>query len=411
MKQKENQMSTLPRLDPNKYRQAASALGGYQPQPMYTKASSSLSQSPPTQMAQTLPSKNTTLVLQGIRESVMRKYDAYKSQIRQLDRNFTLQVRKTDQQTVRTLSKLTDNVSSLNSEMSQLSNQASIISKKLSNLNKSIDNASTTGLQATIRPLSQSFSSFDQDFIQSLSNIDALFSTLSKRTDSVVQDYNDLLPITKSITELDSALKEANAKHEKSLTTLEETRSQLAELMEEQRKSLIQRLTNRIEGLGIKIDVLEKRSATTLQNSQDIVADAQNSQYELRKEFETVTDNVSQSFKSQLEEVKKTAAEMNKNRVHQLEIIRDRLSTAKMSMAKLKRKKMKQEAAQAEEAGPRISLKPEIERLKTKIMNLEQIVKQKKGLAKPSDVRVFYHVDDIGIRYIRVQSDGTVEVL
>ena len=80
-------------------------------------------------------------------------------------------------------------------------------------------------------------------------------------------------------------------------------------------------------------------------------------------------------------------------------------------MAKLKRKKMKQEAAQAEEAGPRISLKPEIERLKTKIMNLEQIVKQKKGLAKPSDVRVFYHVDDIGIRYIRVQSDGTVEVL
>lgn len=364
--------------------------------------------------------KSSNLRLQGIREAAMRKYETYLSEIRQMERTFQLEMKKTDQQSNRTLSRFADTIAALNSEMSQLINQSKMISKKLAVIRKRQEEASSTGLANCIAPMKGGFAEFGNEFNKACENIDSLFQNLSTRVRVVRKDYLAIKPFTRTVHSFEADIEKLSNLAKQNELNLFSAQEELTSLVADQRTLLVQKLNDKMKGLGVQIETLEKRAFEAFSQSQGVVADSQNSQYGMRLLFDRTMDQLKSAFKDDVSGLKRGISELNEHRFCQMNEIRARMAAMKQSLIKVRKERVKHTIADPDDRlRGRVSLQPEIDALKRKCDELEERLRQrngkkngtstKKSVKTVKGMRCFTNIDEKGFaKVIFVDENGTV---
>lgn len=417
-------MSTLPRL-PAKYRGFANGTGfpqlgsktHFQPP---RQANSALS---PTTSSVTHTRQPTSVnyQLQGIRDIALKKYEAYNSQLRQMERNFQLEIKRSDQQTTRNLSKIVDLISSLQSEMSQLNNQSNLLKNKIDVLkNKQIE-TQTTGVETMLSPLKNGFDAFGREFECALKNINTLFSNLASRVKHVQQDFNSTKSINSEVTEINELIKNLQKSLQNNSTQLVSIQKEFDNTINIQKENVTKKIQDKMSALHSRIENLEQCSFQILNKSQNVISDMQASQYDMRGLFNSSMNITANSFKSKLNDSKRSLFELQQNRFEQIDAVRSRLSNTSDSISKMRKQKLRNVID--DQSSNRHSLKPEIERLTKKVEELESQLDQKLGVNKSdkknikakknrSDqkkgVKLFYNLDGGDVKVIIVDENGNV---
>lgn len=349
--------------------------------------------------------------IQNLRETTLRKYEQYVSQLRQLDRNFSLNMKKIEQANSRAITRVVDSVSSLASEIQQLKNQSTLLQRKLRNISKMQEQTQKEGIASAIRPLSDGFKAFESEFDKAQSNVDKLFLGLESRTGNLLDSYKAISPITKTVNDFQARLSELAQSHQNTVETLNISKAEIRELLDQQRTHVLQQISDKTAALSNRISILEQRAAKALDQSQGVISDSQTAQFEMRKVFDQSLDNSMKSYKQKLEEVRSLISDLAQSRFNQIDDLRNRLATASEELSKAKHKNMKQMVES--KTAPRTSLRPEIERLRAKCEELEkQLAEKGKSANKPPrEVKMYHQVQNDGtIKYINVLADGTVVV-
>ncbi|EAX92945.1 hypothetical protein TVAG_489840 [Trichomonas vaginalis G3] len=420
-------MSTLPKL-PNILRKvgvtSTAAKGNQSSTSNLPQTSSPLSnplptiQTPSPPANQPLPKtgpsaaqiQSQNVQIQNLRETTLRKYEQYVSQLRQLDRNFSLNMKKIEQANSRAITRVVDSVSSLASEIQQLKNQSTLLQRKLRNISKMQEQTQKDGITRAIKPLSDGFTAFETEFDKAQSNVDKLFFGLETRTGNLLDSYKAISPITKTVKDFQARLAELTQSHQNTVDTLNISKAEIRELLDQQRNHVLQTINDKTAALSGRIAILEQRAAKALDQSQGVISDSQTAQFEMRKVFDQSLDNSMKSYKQRLDEVRGLITDLAQTRFNQIDDLRNRLATASEELSKAKHKNMKQMIETKTVA--RTSLRPEIDRLKAKCEELEKILEEKGKLNnKPREVRMYHMVQEDGtIKYINVLADGTVVV-
>lgn len=421
-------MSTLPRLNPGirMFQHGIGKPAGQQPMFSPPRSQSQFSPTVPapssTNTQNTITTSSQNNQIRSIRQVAQKKYEAYVSEIRQIERNLLLLTRKADQESRRAQSRFIDSVSSIYSEVSTLHNQQQMISKKLQGVERALKQTTTIGLKNTLRPLNDGFTSFGQEFDKAMQNVESLFSNLSNRSNTICSDFQKFETTSKDINQIGIKYKEMTQAHNELLQKYESDRTELEDLVRQQRDSTLAKLNNRMKELNLKIDTLEKESITALNQSQDVIAESQNAQYEFRQLFTDTMEKGMNRFKDHLNEVKTAITELNQARFSHLDDVHKRLATATESISKIKGKRMKQMLSEEKKA--RHSMQPELDKMKQRIEQLEKELQEKKGLAPkkktrpkkqpgkksklPNLLNMFYNVQKDGtIKCIFLLQDGT----
>ena len=340
----------------------------------------------------------------------MRKYENFVSQLRQLDRNFTLNMKKIDQNNNRAITRVTDSVSSLASEMQQLKNQSVLLQRKLKNISKMMEQTTKDGITRATKPLSDGFKAFGEEFTKAQGNVDTLFFGLETRTANVLETYKSVSTITQTVKDLELRIKELNEAHQSTNESLDLCKAEVRMMLDQQRTNILQQINDRTAALAVKIGILEKRSAKALDQSQNIINESQTSQFDLRKVFDESLDNSMKAYKQKLEGVRTAIQDLASTRFNQIDSLRNRMAAASEELTQAKLRSMKQMVEAKTVA--RTSLRPEIEKLKARCDEMEKILSEKGAFPqKKNGVRVYCMVQDDGTtKYINVLEDGTVVV-
>ena len=422
-------MSTLPRLPQMMRKVGAQSQMSRQPPtalpPVNPNSTSSLSSTfnnqnttslVPVQLGSTAPPQSAlqtqqqNLQIQQLREVTMRKYEQYVSQLRSLDRNFTLNMKKIDQNNTRAITRVTDSVSSLYSEMQQLKNQSVLLQRKMKNITKMMDQTLKDGIVRATKPLSDGFKTFGEEFQKAQGNVDTLFFGLETRTATILDAYKDISPITQTVKDVENRLKELLQSHTNTLSTLDQSKAEINHMLEQQRNSILQQIKDRTAALNAKINILEQRSAKALDQSQNVINESQTSQFDMRKLFDESLDISMKAYKQKLESVRNSVTELAQTRFNQIDDLRNRMAQASEKLSKAKHKTMKQMVET--KTVKRTSLRPEVEKLKKRCEEMEKILEEK-GIkkTKKEGTRMFYMTQEDGtLKYINVLEDGSVVV-
>ena len=422
-------MSTLPRLpqmmrkvgaQSQMSRQPPTALPPVNPQPASSLSSTFNPQNNttlvPVQFNSTAPQQSAlqtqqqNLQIQQLREVTMRKYEQYVSQLRALDRNFTLNMKKIDQNNTRAITRVTDSVSSLYSEMQQLKNQSVLLQRKMKSITKMMDQTLKDGIVRATKPLSDGFKTFGEEFQKAQGNVDTLFFGLENRTATILDTYKDISPITQTVKDVENRIKELIQAHTNTLGALEQGKNEINQMLEQQRNNVLHQINDRTAALNAKINILEQRSAKALDQSQNVINESQTSQFDMRKLFDESLDISMKGYKQKLESVRNSVTDLAQTRFNQIDELRNRMAQASEKLSKAKHKTMKQMVET--KTVTRTSLRPEIDKLKQRCDEMEKIL-QEKGIQKPKKegTRMFYMtLDDGTLKYINVLEDGSVVV-
>lgn len=348
--------------------------------------------------------------VQNIRELTLRKYESYVSQLRNLDRTFTLAMKKFDQNKTRGLARIGDNVSSIMSEVQQLKNQSLLLNRKLKNISKLQEQIGNDGVTNVLRPLQEGFKGFSDDFERVQRNVETLLSNMENRVGTCIQTYQSIFPITKDVVDVRSVLDDLVGDHNNTTDIFSATQEEIEQLLEEQRSRINSGIRERLLNITSRIQILEHSSGEALEQSQRVISDSQTSQFEMRKVFDKEMETSLTSFKSKIENIRNRINELAQSRFNQLDAIRQRLVASAGEVSKLRHKNMKQMMSTNEK--PRISIQPEINELKERISKIEkQIAERGIQTSDKPHTRKFYSVNDDGsVSYITVTSDGTVLV-
>ena len=346
--------------------------------------------------------------VQNVRELTLRKYESYVSQLRGLDRAFTLAMKRLDQNKTRNLARISDSVSSVVSEVQQLKNQSVILSRKLKNIAKLQEQVGTDGIANALKPLHEGFKGFTTEFEKAQGNVETLFSNLENKVGTCIQSYQNIFPITNNVTDMRSVLDDIIGDHNNTADLFNSAREEIYQLLEEQRIRINGGIRERLLNINSRIEILEQSSGKALEQSQKVISDSQTSQFEMRKVFDKEMETTLSSFKSNLEDIRSLISELAQSRFNQLDTIRQRLAASAEKVAKIKHKNMKQMMSANEK--PRISVQSEINELRERISKIEKQLAERGVQTTPRPyARMFYSVNDDGsVSYITVTSDGTV---
>ncbi|KAK8838204.1 hypothetical protein M9Y10_035624 [Tritrichomonas musculus] len=425
-------MSTLPRL-PAKFRGltngngvpilSTSQLANKSPYFQSSRQTNS-SLSSPNNSAHSHKSTSVNHQLQGIRDAALKKYEAYNSQLRQMERNFQLDIKKSEQQSTRNLSKLIDLISSLSSEMFQLNNQSNLLKNKIDFLRNKLIETQSSGTETFLSPLKNGFDAFGQEFEEALRNINTLFSNLDNRVKMVQKDFDIIKFINSEITNINELITDLQKGLQDNSSQLLYIRDELDETLNCQQVNTTKRLQDRMSTLRSRIDNLEQDAFQSLNKSQNVIADSQTAQYEMRELFNNSMNVITSSFKSKINESKKSLFDLQQTRFEQIDTIHSRLSKTSESIAKMRKKKLKN--VSQNQSSKNQSLQPEIDKLTKKVEDLENQLNRKmtsrKSQTKKSDskskknknapnkgVRIFYNIqENNNIEIIIVDEDGNV---
>ena len=419
-------MSTLPRL-PQMMRKvgAQSAMTRFQPtnqtpnnlppvnpsSPSLNSTFSSVNSTQKTQQNTALQNQQQNLQIQQLREVTMRKYEQYVSQLRSLDRNFTLNMKKIEQNNTRAITRVIDSVSSLASEMQQLKNQSTLLQRKLKNITKMMEQTVKDGISRATQPLSDGFKAFGDEFTKAQNNVDTLFFGLENRTANILDSYKEIHPITQNVKDVEARLKELIDIHSNTLETMSVKKQEIHNMLDQQRNSVLQHIKEKTAALNVKINILEKRSSKALEQSQNVINDSQTSQFEMRKVFDDSLDASMREYKGKLDSVRSMVNDLSQIRFNHIDSLRNRMASSSEELSKTRHKTMKQMVEG--QTVTRTSLRPEIEKLEKRCKEIEEKLISK-GIVTPVQKGVREYsmtLEDGTVKKINVLEDGTVVVL
>ena len=356
---------------------------------------------------------NLNTQLQEIREAALKKYDEYSSKIKQIDKNFNTEIKKANQQTNRNLSKFADTISVLSSDISQVNNQSQLLQNKIEALKKKQNEMQTSGLDNLLQPFKNNFNDFEKEFEDALENIKTLFSKLSIKVKMTLKEYDSIKFMNNDVEILNDSIEKLSKSLNYNSDHLLSVHFELENAIFEQRKSIHEKYQEKIKELSSQVDKIEHNSIQSLSKSQDVVADTQTSQFEMKEMFDASLNNINISFKSKLEDSKRAILDLQQSRFELIDLVHSRLSKTTDSIARIRRKKVKQASSSKV---PRESLQPMIDELREKVERLEKKLKdkimEKKFEYKRSTsnkVKLFYNVKEDGsVKIIMVDETGYV---
>jgi chromosome segregation ATPase len=364
--------------------------------------------------------------LKTIREAAVSQYQRYQTQLNHIDRQFQLELKKSGQQANRSVSRFGDTISCLNSELAQLNGQYASYSQKLETIRQRQRDLSTSGVLTVITPVKTNFASFEEEFNRALANVDSLIRTWSSRVSTVKTDYQSLKPLPQTLNFLNSAIEGLGNASRQTSANLFTVNEEMTTLIAEERRALSQRIQDRIMLFRTQIHNVEQRSLTAFNQSQNVAADAQALQFEIRHSFDRTVERARSNLKSRLLEVRKRIRDLTDMRAAQVQEIRNRISDMNVDLAKTRRRKERQNVDLGIDEKPKNSVRAEIDAIRERITQLEQILagktrpqpKQKRAPVvkpevkpRPEGVRVFFNVlEDGSLKLIIVDQNGVVHL-
>lgn len=418
-------MSTLPRL-PAKFRGFGNGSGaGFTSQlgnKTYFQPTRTTNSSLSPTSNSVLHSRKPTSVnyqLQGIRDAALKKYEAYNSQLRQMERNFQLEIKRAEQQSTRSLTKILDLISSYSSEITQLNNQSELLKKKIDTLRNRQFEIQSSGIGTMLSPLKNGFDAFEHEFDEALQNINTLFSNLTSRVKTVQKDFDSTKSINQEISNIDEQIKVLQKGLQNNSTQLFCIQEEFENNINCQRTDITKLIQDQMAALRARVENLEQSSYQSLNKSQSVIGDTQTSQYEMREMFTNSMNIITGSFKSKINDSKRLLFDLQQSRFEQIDAIRSRLSKTNDSITKMRKKKLKN--AIENQPIDHKSLQPEIDKLTKKVEELEcqlnkkltdkngnqNETKQNKSVPK-NGVRLFYNIDGDDVKVIIVDQYGNV---
>ena len=240
----------------------------------------------------------------------------------------------------------------------------------------------------------------------------------------VQKDFDIIKFINSEITNINELITDLQKGLQDNSSQLLYIRDELDETLNCQQVNTTKRLQDRMSTLRSRIDNLEQDAFQSLNKSQNVIADSQTAQYEMRELFNNSMNVITSSFKSKINESKKSLFDLQQTRFEQIDTIHSRLSKTSESIAKMRKKKLKN--VSQNQSSKNQSLQPEIDKLTKKVEDLENQLNRKmtsrKSQTKKSDskskknknapnkgVRIFYNIqENNNIEIIIVDEDGNV---
>jgi delta 1-pyrroline-5-carboxylate dehydrogenase len=298
--------------------------------------------------------------------------------------------------------------------MSQLTHHVRSISQKLALIRQKQQDLVTNGLTQSITPFRSELNNFEQNLTQSSMDIEALFKNHATRVATIKEQVNSLKGVSKSVAEFEALVEKLKDAANQNALNLFTCREELTAIVHDERTLLMEQLTTRIKSVTSKAQQLQSRVLDAMTISQDVIAETEASQADIRNSYDETVGHIRAQFKVQIAAVKRRLNELTDFRYSQIVSIREKIAGASDSLRESRQKQMKRAISDAEGGLKRSPISEEIEALDRRCSQLEALMdamKAQKGRAKSPKpgVRCFYHVQEDGkIEMIWVDENGII---
>jgi hypothetical protein len=328
-----------------------------------------------------------------------KEYERYLARIRQIERNFVLQNRKSDQASRKRISHEADAIASLYNESIQLLSQYRLYERKVNATKTSLEATRNRGMHTILMPLKSGIESFGIEMEKAIKTTDELLSNMKGQITNLVKEVNDLRGLSTVLSSFDIEIDTLNQGHQKSAVLMEQIRSGLTEALDSNRESTVQALNASLKRVSLRIDTLVKRSQLALSQCETVRIDTQTAQFDFRKLFRKSIEKSMARFSMELGEIKADIIALGKLRLNQVDTVRNRLALASDEISQVK----------VPGRVDRFSLQPDIDAINNRIQRIEAAMRGEQPKAKkkaktrgPLPLASFYY---------RVLPTGMIECL
>jgi hypothetical protein len=252
------------------------------------------------------------------------------------------------------------------------------------------------------------FQEFERENTRASADITELFRGLTNRVSAVRDLYVSLKEVRPNVTEFSKSIEQLSELSQKNSLDLFTAHEEMSMRIQDERTLLVQQLESRMNALTSKLEALQAKSMNLMRQSQDLLADAETSQFEFRKAYTQTIAHIQTQFNGQLAAVKKRFTTLNDQRNAQILEIREQISHANDTLCQAQQSKI-QDLMADRPAGARRSstISDEIKALNQRCTEIEAMLETQQGKgstkkkARHKGVRVFYNI----------QTDGTAKVI
>ena len=367
-------------------------------------------------------SQNQLIELQALLDLAIKRYEMNLAKLRSLDRNFNLNLRKIEQINARAIARVADRISAFSSEIEQLKTQKFNAERKINYINKAQSNTEKEGFNSLLQPLQKEYDDFEKEFNKAQNTVSTLFQSLEQRTLQLISNYNHLSVLPKHVDEIVVKINDLQQDSNKTNEIFEISTKEIEENIKHQQQTILTKIQETKANMDIRLKLLQERVNNGLNQSEDVSKQSNDSQIRIKEDFNENLFQIIGKYQKQIDNLRKKVNQMSNSRYSQIQELRDRIKQSTKKLEDIKHSNMMSWV----NANPpkRISLRPEIDRLKAKCMELEkrineieiekgirkeiQMKEEKANLDKPF-VRLFYQfLDDDSLKLALVLSNGTV---
>ena len=402
-------MSTLPHL-PTLLRKTAARVSGSKP----TSPKQQLSQTLPPVSQPILPPKSPKkeqpqidektqaqlTEMQNVREFSNKRYDSLLSKIRNIDRNFNLNVKKIEQINFRAKARVTDRVSSISSEIEQLKTQKINVERKMQLILKNQEQTESSGFDTIMKPFKKNFDDFEEEYNKTSSTLNTLIQGLESKTASIVSRYNSYALIPKRISEAESKVNDLIHDSSSTRDIYDASVKEVEENIKHQSYYVNEKINEVKSNLENRIRILEKRIESGKTRTENSAGESEDSRFKLKKDFYEKVEHVMKNQQKKINELKSIVTDLSNSRFAQIEEIKARIKESFARLSEVRHTNLKEWSKST--APKRTSLRPEIDMLKDKCEEYEAILRSKNidlesaNKEPKEDFKLLYRVLDDG---------------
>lgn len=411
-------MSTLPRP----YSQLPKNFSQFRPQIVYPRPSNYAFSNPNESSFSTFSLSSTNLSnkidtsnniadnyieeqLQTTRKEAQQCFDSYMSKIRQVERNITLAKRRMDQKAKQVISKTSDSISSLYSEILKLNNTHNILKRKIDTVHKTTLKGTKKGLKKAIRTLDNDFQEFRPDFDESLLNIETLVKNLETKIQTIKKCLASFNSFQHGVSENDSKIKKINRDHDFNIEKMKAIENELTEESINDQNTKLEQFDQRLKNLQQRIEDLQQKATFAFNQSQAAYETAQTGTFEIRSKFDKQMNKTMKKFNSNIDDIKKQMQSLTERKYNFITETNERVKKSKEMIAQIQKNKL-EKAAEVDQNDD-FSFKNQINRIKQKVEDMEELLNEK----LKSEANEDSSKSELAKIYYNINSDGGIKIM
>jgi chromosome segregation ATPase len=358
-------------------------------------------------------SPSQELVVQSMRDAAAARFEAYRSQLDQIERAFIRERKTLDQQSTRNLSRFSDAILGMSLEISQLTKRSGDLSQKVRDLSGRLGDVTSSALNQALDPVRANFQELESEQTRAAADIAELLAAFATRAAKIKGTFDALSSVLPELTEFSNTIEQLKVTVQKNSASLLAAREDLSAQMEEQRALFLQQMDGRIRDIATKLDGFRAKSQTAARESQDRLADLESAQFELRALSSEAISRVQAQFGGQMAAVKRRFAQLTELRYSQILAVREQIGEANSAIGRKRQAGLQRGIAQRAAGAHRATrMADEIRALGEQCDAIEGALATGVWAApkrRPPGVRVFYNVGPDGfVRLIFVDQLGVI---